>query len=96
MADSITFGYLHSYEHCLDHHKCLGKMKRSRLKKVFSSDIGVDPSYQVLDILEYACGLILGFVLISTENPNFEMTSKRSYFAESVDQRTPFLFCISI
>ncbi len=33
---------------------------RSHLKKVFSSDIGVEPSYQVLDILEYDCGLILG------------------------------------
>jgi hypothetical protein len=47
---------------------------RSHLKKVFSSDIGVESSNQVLDILEYACGLILGFALISTENPNFEMT----------------------
>ena len=50
---------------------------KSHLKKVFSSDIGVEPSYQVLDILEYASGLILGRVLISTENPNFEMTSKK-------------------
>jgi hypothetical protein len=33
---------------------------RNHLKIVFSSDIGVEPSYQVLDILEYACGLILG------------------------------------
>jgi hypothetical protein len=48
---------------------------RSHLKKVFSSDIGVESSNQVLDILEYACGLILGLALISTENPNFEMTS---------------------
>ena len=48
---------------------------RSHLKKVFSSDIGVEASSQVLDILEYACGLILGLALISTENPNFEMGS---------------------
>jgi len=48
---------------------------RSHLKKVFSSDIGVEPSSQVLDILEYACGMILGLALISTENPNFEMAS---------------------
>jgi hypothetical protein len=48
---------------------------RSHLKKVFSSDISVEPSSQVLDILEYACGLILGLALISKENPNFEMTS---------------------
>jgi len=46
---------------------------RCHLKKVFSSDIGVEPSYQVLDILEYACVLILGLALISTENPNFEV-----------------------
>jgi hypothetical protein len=46
---------------------------RSYLKKVFSIDIGVEPSYQVLDILEYACGLIFGLALISTENPNFEI-----------------------
>jgi len=38
---------------------------RSHLKKVFSPDIGVEPSSQVLDILEYACGLNLGFALIS-------------------------------
>jgi hypothetical protein len=49
---------------------------RSHLKKVFSADIGVEPSSQVLDILEYACGLILGLALISTENPNFEIASK--------------------
>ena len=54
---------------------------RSCLKKVFSPDIGVEPSYQVLDILEYACGLILGLALISTENPNFEMASSYSSFA---------------
>jgi hypothetical protein len=39
---------------------------RSHLKKVFSSDIVVEPSCQVLDILEYACVSILagaaGFV----------------------------------
>jgi len=35
---------------------------RSHLKKVFSADIGVKPSSQVLDILEYVCELILGLV----------------------------------
>jgi hypothetical protein len=50
-------------------------MIRNYLKKVFSSDIGVEPSSQVLDILKYACGLILGLALISTENPNFEIAS---------------------
>ena len=52
---------------------------RSHLKKVFSSDIGVEPSYQVLDILEYACGLILGLALILNENPNFEIASSFNY-----------------
>jgi hypothetical protein len=33
---------------------------RSHLNKFFSSDIGVEPSSQFLDILEYACGEILG------------------------------------
>jgi hypothetical protein len=44
-------------------------------KKVFSPYGGVEPSYQVLDILEYDCGLILSLALISTENPNFEIAS---------------------
>jgi hypothetical protein len=35
---------------------------RSHLKKVSSSDTGVELSFQVLDILEYASGLILGLV----------------------------------
>jgi hypothetical protein len=48
---------------------------RSYLKKVYSLDIGVVPSSQVLDILAYDCGLILGHALISNENPNFEMAS---------------------
>ena len=58
---------------------------RSHLKKVFSFDIGVETSSQVLDILEYACGLILGPALISTENPNFEMASRfRRLFVSSL------------
>jgi hypothetical protein len=43
----------------------LPKRNRTHLKKVFSLNIGVEASSQVLDILEYACGLILGFALIS-------------------------------
>jgi hypothetical protein len=50
---------------------------RSYLKKVFSPGIGVESLSQDLDILEYACGLILGLALISNENPNFEIASKR-------------------
>jgi hypothetical protein len=47
---------------------------KGHLKKVFSPDIGVEPSSQVLDILAYAGGLILGLVLFSTKNPNFEIS----------------------
>jgi hypothetical protein len=53
----------------------ISRLFRSHLKKVFSPDIGVEPSPQVLDIIEYACGLSIGFALISNENPNFEMAS---------------------
>jgi hypothetical protein len=52
------------------------EMARTHLKKVFSPDIGVAVSSQILAIQEYACGLILGFALISNESPNFEMRSK--------------------
>ena len=48
---------------------------RSHLKIVFSPELGVEPSSQVLDILEYACGLRLGLALISGKNPNFEIAS---------------------
>jgi hypothetical protein len=53
---------------------------RSHLKKVFLSDICVEPSSQVLDILEYVCGLNLGLALISNKNPNFEMPSTNLAF----------------
>ena len=64
------------------------KIIKSHLKKVFSPDIGVEPSSQVLDILEYACGLIFGLAFlsrrswreISTEYPNFETVSKEFDF----------------
>jgi hypothetical protein len=48
---------------------------RSHLKKVFSDNIGVNPSSQVLDIRGDASGLILGLALISIENPNVEIAS---------------------
>jgi hypothetical protein len=35
----------------------------------------VRPSFQVLDILEYACGLKLGPALTLSQNPFFEMAS---------------------
>ena len=49
---------------------------RSHLKKVFSPEPGVEPSSQVLDILEYACGLKLGPALILNPNLYFEMASR--------------------
>ena len=55
---------------------------RSHLKKVFSPELGVEPSSQVLDILEYACGLRLGLALISDKNPNFEIASRKNYRLE--------------
>jgi hypothetical protein len=65
---------------------------RSHLKKVFSPNIGVEPSSQVLDILEYACGLILGLVLISTENPNFEEASDfRKKFSMPTAKPPPYI-----
>ena len=51
-------------------------MPISHLKKVLSPDIGVEASSQLLDILEYACGLRLDFALISNESPNFELAYK--------------------
>jgi hypothetical protein len=43
--------------------------------------LGVEPASQVLDILEYACGLRLGLALISDKNPNFEMDSRKRFKA---------------
>ena len=54
-------------------------MIRTHLKKVFSPELGVEPSSQVLDILEYASGLRLGHALISDENPNFEIGSNKNW-----------------
>ena len=48
---------------------------RSYLKKVFWLNLGVVSSFQVLDILEYACGLKLDSALILNQNPFFEMAS---------------------
>jgi len=48
---------------------------RSYLKKAFWPKLGVEPSRQVLDILEYACGLKLGLALTLNQNLFFEMTS---------------------
>jgi hypothetical protein len=48
---------------------------RGYLKKVFLPNLCVRPSFQVLDILEYACGLKLGPALTLSKNPIFEMAS---------------------
>jgi hypothetical protein len=50
-------------------------LARSYLKKVFLPNLCVRPSFQVLDILEYACGLKLGPALTLSQNPFFEMAS---------------------
>jgi len=55
-------------------------IRRSKMPlAVRRTSIGVEPSSQVLDILEYASGLTLGLVLISNENPNFEITSIKKF-----------------
>jgi len=51
------------------------RLFKSYLKKVFFLNFCVRPSFQVLDILEYACGLKLGPALTLSKNPIFEMAS---------------------
>jgi hypothetical protein len=41
------------------------------------AELGVAPSPQLLEILAYDCGLILGRALISTKNPIFEKGSRK-------------------
>jgi hypothetical protein len=62
---------------------------RIHLKKVFSPDIGVKPSSQVLDMIEYVCGLILGLVLISAENADVEIASITGQERRDENARTP-------
>ena len=66
----------------------------SHLKKAFSSDIGVEPSSQVFDMLEYVCGFILGIALISSENPNFEIApnKKNLWATESFELAIDIVF----
>ena len=79
---------------------------RSYCKKVFSTDTGVEPSSQVLDILAYlpqghflrgACGSVLGLALPSSENPNSEMASNDFGVATSLIGRhfkpSGIIFC---
>ena len=44
-------------------------------QKCLWPNLCVEPSFQLLDILEYACGLKLGSALILNQNPFFEMAS---------------------
>ena len=53
------------------------ELSRSYLKKVFWPNLCVGSSFQVLDILQYACGLKLGSALTLNQNPDFEMASSR-------------------
>jgi len=48
---------------------------RRYLKIIFWPKLGVEASFYVLDILEYACGLKLGSALILNQNLYFEMAS---------------------
>lgn len=51
--------------------------------------MGVDASSHVLDILAYACGVVLGRALISNENPNFEMPYNHTPIPEPVSVVRP-------
>jgi len=51
------------------------RLFRSYLKNVFWPNICVGFSFQVLDILEYACGLKLAPALTLNQDPVFEMAS---------------------
>ena len=70
-AKRVTTHRVHLYLTARGRHGII----RSYLKKVFWPNLGVEPSFQVLDIPEYACGLKLGLALILNQNPIFEMAS---------------------
>ena len=48
---------------------------RSYLKKVFWPNLFVGTAFQILDILDYACGLQRGPALSLNQNPIFETAS---------------------
>ena len=50
-------------------------MFRSYFKKVYWPNLYVGPSFQLLEILEYVCGLKLGPALTLSQDPFFEMAS---------------------
>ena len=52
---------------------------RSYLKKAFWPNLCVGLSFQLLDILEYACGLKIGPALTLNQNPIFEIASRVMY-----------------
>ena len=58
-------------------HDGVAVFRRRRLKKVLWPNLRVDAEFQVLDILQYACGLKLSSALILSLNPFFEMASKK-------------------
>ena len=49
---------------------------RTQLKKVFEPNPSVGLTFQLLEILEYVCGLKLDPALVLGPNPLFEMGSK--------------------
>ena len=57
---------------------------RSYLKKVFWPNFCVAASFQLLEILKYACGLKLAPALNLNQNPIFEIPSKMDIFSKVV------------
>jgi len=52
---------------------------RTHLKKVFLLHIGVEAAHQVLEILKYSCGLMLGFAFLSRRTSAGDLKQK-SFF----------------
>jgi hypothetical protein len=61
------------------------KAIRTHLKNVFWPNIFVGASFQILDILQYACGLKLGPAAILNQNPIFEMGSRSKVDVGRID-----------
>jgi hypothetical protein len=65
---------------------------RTYLKNVFWPSAffgGIGASFQILDILQYACGLKLGPAAILNQNPIFEMGSKKAAVVYRAEMHNP-------
>jgi hypothetical protein len=58
---------------------------RSHLKNVFCPNFCVEISFQLLEILQYVCGVKLGPASNLNQNPIFEMASRYSFFSCRLD-----------